>query len=204
MTINRTFFFNYVRANLFTGRLSTAQVDGMNHILDIWEAQHTRKDDRWLAYALGTAFHETACTMQPIPERGGKSWLIRMYSPFSPDPRRAALAKRNGQRSDADALAYCGKGYVQLTWRNNYIKMGTILSVPLEAQPDLALDPNIAAKIMFYGMENGTFTGAALGTYFNATKDDWRNARKIINGLDCAEKIAEYGKAFYAALAYTV
>lgn len=61
--INRKFFFEHVRANLFAGRLTASQVSGMTFILDVWEAGHAAQDDRWLAYALGTAFHETAFTM---------------------------------------------------------------------------------------------------------------------------------------------
>ena len=113
------------------------------------------------------------------------------------------MAKQNGQRSDQDALDYCGKGYVQLTWRNNYIVMGTALGDALGTEPDLALQPTIAAKIMFHGMEHGSFTGKKFATYFTGATQDWVNARRIINGLDCADKIAVYAKDFYAAISYT-
>jgi hypothetical protein len=33
---------------------------------------------------------------------------------------------------------------------------------------------------------------------------DWVSARKIINGRDRADLIADYGRAYYAALSYTV
>ena len=86
MPINRAFFFDHVRATRFTGKMTNAQVDGLAFILDEWEAHHASQDDRWLAYALGTAYHETAFTMQPVTEFGGKSYKIRMYSPHSADP----------------------------------------------------------------------------------------------------------------------
>ena len=35
------------------------------------------------------------------------------------------------------------------------------------------------------------------------TAEDWLNARKIINALDCAPQIADYGKRFYGAISYT-
>jgi hypothetical protein len=55
---------------LFTGKLSQGQVDGLSFILNVWEAGHADKDDRWLAYAMGTAFHETQFTVQAVRELG--------------------------------------------------------------------------------------------------------------------------------------
>jgi hypothetical protein len=49
--INRKFFFDYVRQQVFKGRMSQKQVDGLNAILDAWEPTCAKKDDRWLAYA---------------------------------------------------------------------------------------------------------------------------------------------------------
>jgi hypothetical protein len=69
-TIDRKFFFDQCRQTLFTGKLSQGQVDGLSFILNIWEAGHADKDDRWLVYALGTAFHETQFTMQAVRELG--------------------------------------------------------------------------------------------------------------------------------------
>ncbi len=204
--INRKFFFDQVRATLYTGKLTKDQVSGLTHILDIWEAMPAPKDDRWLAYALGTAHHETAFTMQPIRERGGAAYFFRMYDPQSPLPNRAKLAKSMGALP-GDGVIFYGRGYVQLTWRTNYKKMETVFGTNLTsnmAAADGALDPSLAAKIMFKGMTDGIFTGRKFAQYFNATTEDWVNARRIINGLDCATKIAEYAKGFYAAMSYTV
>ena len=119
--INRKFFFNHCREVLFTGRLTPAQVDGMSFILDVWEANHASKDDRWLAYALATAFHETAFTMQPIRERGCKTYFLRMYDPNSSLPNRARLARRMGAYRVTDPFstvaAMCSFPGVQTTPR---------------------------------------------------------------------------------------
>ena len=64
--INRNFFFTQVRRTLFANNLRQSQVDGINAILDGWEAKYTADDDRWLAYALATTYHETDQHMQPI------------------------------------------------------------------------------------------------------------------------------------------
>ena len=52
-------------------------------------------------------------------------------------------------------------------------------------------------------METGLFTGKKFGDYFNKSKEDWINARRIINRLDKAPQIADYGKRFYGSISYT-
>lgn len=186
--MNRTAFFAAVRENPFGGSLAQAQVDGMNAILNEWDRRRLT-DLRHLAYMLATTFHETARTMQPIVERGSTSYFDRYEG-------RADL----GNTQKGDGYKFRGRGFVQLTGRANYVKAGTKLNVSLAIDPDIALDPDIAAKIMFVGMAEGWFTTKKLSDYFTGGKADWRNARRIVNGLDKADTIAGYGKAFYAAL----
>ena len=92
---------------------------------------------------------------------------------------------------------------MQLTGKRNYADMSQRLGVDLVGNPELALDLGISVRIIFVGMTLGTYTGRKLGDYFNAAKDDWVQARRIINGTDKANLIAGYGKRFYAALSYT-
>ena len=47
MSINREFFFDFSRVQLFGGSLSQKQVEGMTAILDYWEAKHAANDKRW-------------------------------------------------------------------------------------------------------------------------------------------------------------
>lgn len=206
MAINRQFFFEQVRATLFTGRLSQKQVEGTTGILDAWESAHANKDDRWLAYALGTAFHETAFTMQPIHEFGGNAYFFRMYDKGSPIPARRAVAARLGNTQAGDGILFHGRGFVQLTGRSNYTSMGSTFAVDLTssaAAADRVLNAQLAGKIMFLGMERGSFTSRKFADYFHGQTADWRNARRIINGFDCADAIAGYGRKFYAAISYT-
>lgn len=203
--INRRFFFDQCRETLFTGKLTRKQVQGLNFIVDVWERSHARKDDRWLAYALATAYHETAFTMQPIREFGGRAYFFRMYDPGSPVLRRANLARRMGALP-GDGPVFYGRGYVQLTWRANYQRMGKAFRIDLTSDTgaaDRVLQPELAAQILFKGMADGAFTGRRLADHFNPSKEDWRGARRIINGLDCADAIALYARRFYAAISYT-
>lgn len=194
--MNRTVFFDRVRASLFGGSLSQDQVAGMSSILDA-AAKYGVKDVRHLAYALATTFLETARTMQPIREKGGAAYFTRLYDVKG---ERSELARKMGNTAPGDGPRYCGRGYVQLTWKVNYVRAGKEIGVDLVATPDLALRPDIAAPIMFKGMAQGWFTGKKLSDYFSATKDDPVNARRIINGTDKARTIADYHAAFLAAL----
>lgn len=182
MELDRAKFFAQVRDRLFGGKLTEGQVSGTEAILNEWLARSPDADPRWLAYMLATTKHETAHTMQPIEEYGKG----RGYSYGVPDPT-------TGQ-------TYYGRGYVQLTWLSNYRKMGNLIGVDLVNRPELALDPTIAATIMFEGMEHGLFTGVGLPRYFNETTDDPVNARRIINGTDRAELIAGYHREYLSAL----
>jgi putative chitinase len=183
--INRKFFFDFCRINLFEGKLKQSQVDGLDTIITEWENNHHRKDDRWLAYMLATTYHETDKTMQPIEEYG--KGRTRAY----------------GKPDAVTGKAYYGRGYVQLTWKVNYATMSRVVKDDLINKPELALRTDYATMIMFYGMMNGSFTGKKLSDYFNPTTDKWISARRIINGLDKANMIADYGKKFYAAISYT-
>lgn len=204
-SINRKFLFDHVKGILFGGKFNPAQVKGIDALLDYWEKNHATKDDRWLAYVLGTAFHETAFTMQPIKEYGGDKYFTKMYDPL-PDGTRPSVAKQLGNVNRGDGKRYPGRGFVQITGRRNYKdwtnRLG-ISGVDLEAKPDLALDIRYATIIIFEGMIAGTFTSKRLPQYFNKTTEKWVEARAIVNGKDKANQIAFYAKTFYAAISYT-
>jgi putative chitinase len=194
MAIDRAAFFATVRASF--GALKQGQVDGFNAILDQWEARGG--DDRHLAYMLATAWHETARTVQPIKEMGGTKYFTRMYDIKGEHPDRARLL---GNLAPGDGARYCGRGYVQLTGMRNYAKAGSELDLPLVAHPDLAMNPGVAARIMFAGMAEGWFTGKKLSDYEGGGQEfDAVNARRIINGTDRAKAIAGYYRSFLVAL----
>lgn len=186
--INRDYFYNIVRTSLYPKGISGVAFEGMERFLDFWQVGDiigyppTGRDRRWLAYILATVYHETARTMQPIEEYGRGRGL------------------EYGKADPITGKTYYGRGYVQLTWKFNYEKMGKVFDVDLVNIPALASDPDLAMKICFYGMSRGSFTGRKLSQYFTVTVSDWVNARKIINGLDKAELVASYAKVFHLAL----
>ena len=191
--INRKFFFDNAKRTLFNSKMTQCQVNGLTAILDEWEENHPQKDDRWLAYMLATTHHETDRTMAPIEEYGkGKKC------------RYGQCCKQDGKPySDTPAIFY-GRGFVQLTWYENYAKAGKKLGVDMLNQPELALSLPIATKIMFTGMMEGWFTGKKLNDYFNGQKEDWVNARRIINGTDKAQLISSYAIKYYSSIGHSL
>lgn len=177
--IDREKFFTGARAT-FGGKMIASQVAGINSILDEWDRRELQ-DLRHLGYILATTKWETASTMQPITELGSQKYL--RGKPYWP---------------------WIGRGYVQLTWKSNYLKFRDRVheqfDVDIIVDMTAALRPNVAAFIMFEGMLRGEFTGRKLGDFFNGKTTDWLNARRIINGTDRASIVAALGKSFFADL----
>jgi len=80
-----------------------------------------------------------------------------------------------GNTEKGDGVRYKGRGYIQITGRANYATYGKRLGIDLVGNPDLALDANVAAKI--------------LAMYFKDRKvnvacdaKDWEFCRRKVNG----------------------
>lgn len=193
-------FFDHLRSSRVLGPVLTdGEVSGCNAILaacgaDGWPLADT-------AYALATAYHETAGTMQPIHEMGGAAYFTRMYDI---NGSRPAKARELGNLTPGDGIRYAGRGYVQLTGKTNYAKAGAKLGIDLVADPDAAMRPDIAAAIMVHGMREGWFTGRNIDDDLPrsgaANLAQFIASRDIINGRDKAEKIAAEAITFQGAL----
>jgi len=158
------------------GNFNSLQIQGLGYLIDCLEADNEVVDLRWGSYMLSTAWHETGHTFQPVEENGkGKGHKYGI-----PDPRTGKV--------------YYGRGLSQLTFYDNYELFGKLLHIDLINHPEKACEPDVAYQILSIGMRRGLFTGVGLPRYFNDTRDDPINARKIINSLDCAEEIAGYHK----------
>lgn len=195
--MNHAAFFAALRKReigVFGTSLRQAQVDGLNVIL----AACNGRPISHVAYLLATAYHETGATMKPVREAHGKTdqdSINRLD--------RAWRAGKLGQvrapywRPDATGKAWFGRGYVQLTHRDNYAKASALTGVDLVSHPEKAMVPQIAAKILVEGCEAGMFTGARLSQYLPG---DYVGARRVVNGTDLAQLIATHARAFEAAL----
>ena len=203
--VDRGKFFQGYRGQF--GKLSQEQVNGLNNLLAQMEADSYLTDVRWAAYMLATAKWETGNTFQPIKEYGTREYFIGRYG------HRHDL----GNDTPEEGATYAGRGFVQITGENNYEMAERALrkfypkevadyearsgkKFVLHTNPDALLDPKLAYCIMSYGMRTAAFTGVGLTRYINAAKCDYLNARKIINGLDQAERIAGFATKFQTIL----
>lgn len=197
MNINRKVFYDEVRKTIFDGKISEEEVEGIEVLLDAWEDDFADQPIEYLAYCLGTAFHETAYSMQPIKERGSASYKTRLYDVTGKNPKRA---RRMGNTKKGDGVKYCGRGHVQLTWKVNYRRASKYLGIDFVKSPDKVMIPEHSARIMFQGCIEGWFTGKKLGDYLGENRRNYYRARRVVNGLDCAMKIAAYAKRMERAL----
>lgn len=208
-------FFDIVRAELFSGSLTESQVQGINAlVLACVEYGLTVEK---IAYVLATAYHETGLVkrlpngrrimtrpMQPVRE--GEQGAGRKYGTWLTNSNGVKYCPKNGEfnapvyTKDEYPHLFFGRGFVQLTWYDNYLRAGTKLGVDLLQNPDLALDLAVSCKIIVVGMAEGWFTGRKLEHYFHSQKCDWVGARKIVNGTDKDDLIAGYAKTFFRAL----
>jgi putative chitinase len=193
-------FYEFLRGNKMLGpKIINSEFKGCDAIIKA--CANAGWPISWTAYALATAYHETAHTMQPIPEKGGNAYFKRMYDIQG---NRPAKARELGNLTPGDGVKYHGRGYVQLTGRRNYQIAGQRLGVDLVNHPEKALEAEIAARIMIHGMVEGWFTsrklpddlppkGPALLRQFVLSRD-------IINGTDKDDEIAAYANDFQTGL----
>jgi predicted chitinase len=205
--MNRETFFASLRrrdSGVFGTSLSQPQVIGTEALLDscvrngVTNAHH-------VANILAQCYHETGGRMSPVREAFASSdqqainALDRAWA-----AGRLKWVKTPYWRPDADGKSWFGRGFVQITHKANYAKMGERLRVNLTGNPSLALDPKISADIAVVGMSEGMFTGRKLSDYnFPAALNAHvsQNPRRIVNGQDGTDaRIAGYHRAFHAAL----
>lgn len=138
------------------------------------EAERRGLSLQFKAYILATAWWESAHTMQPIRERGGETYL-------------------RGKQY----YPWVGEGLVQVTWEANHRKFGA-------TAPGQLLTWEKALPALFDGMLKGMFTGKRLSDYITEQRVDYRNARRIVNGIDRADEIAKLALLFEKALRQAV
>ncbi|MFA7268209.1 MAG: peptidoglycan-binding protein [Sterolibacterium sp.] len=125
-----------------------------------------------VAAALGTIRAETEGFV-PIAE---------LPSHFNTLPGQAAFSKYEndsdlGNTQPGDGARFRGRGYVQLTGRDNYERFGKLLDIPLSANPDGACAPEVAGCLLAAYLDaNRIKLAEALG------RDDFKAARKVVNG----------------------
>ncbi len=107
-----------------------------------------------------------------------------------------------GNTQPGDGPRFKGRGYVQITGRNNYKDWSQKLGIDLVSNPDLAAKPDVAATILVLGMRDGNFTSKKLSDYINRDNRDFVNARRIVNGdiQKNGSMIAQDAERYYKVL----
>lgn len=192
--INRKVFYERYRAKY--GGLKQTQVNTYEAIFNFWDSRSVLVDERWLAYILATAFHETGRRMTPIREGfcSTDACSIRCVTNMFNKKR----IKKNYAVIHGNGNSYFGRGLVQLTHGYNYKRIGHNIGLgdQLYDNPSLVLKVDISVKILCVGMLIGSFTSHKLENFFNHSEEDWLGARKIINGSDKKVLIKGYALNF--------
>jgi predicted chitinase len=126
--------------------------------------EHALVDRPSVIAVLATVGTETA-GFEPINEFGGPQYFTQHYE------GRADL----GNTQPGDGVRFHGRGFIQITGRANYRAYGVRLGIPLEEQPDLALDPAVAARILACYFKDRKIAD-------DARRGDWQSVRKKVNG----------------------
>ena len=175
--LNTNEFFDRLRIAL---RESLTPTQMRSVALLLTEADnHGVTDVNQMAYILATCWHECRFkSMREIRSKKTGSQVWKFQNKYWPS-------------------GYYGRGFSQLTWLKNYRKFSQIVGVDLVSNPDAALIPEIGAKILVFGMVNGTFvahglkSNTRLAKFFPGGGDpDWMGARTIVNGTFQADKVA--------------
>jgi hypothetical protein len=205
--MDRSRFYAALRSpgsGLFDGSLSQSQVDGMEGILDAMLAVGDGRA-KTLAYALATAYHETGRRMVPVREgfassdAGAIKAVAALAAKLGPNSAPAKYGKPAGPYN----LCYYGRGHVQLTWHDTYVRSSKDAGTDLERDPDRMLDPVISARILILGLVDGRWNGKGLGIAHylpDAGPDDLMNARRTVNLTDRWDLVAGYYKAVLRAI----
>lgn len=179
-------YFNEARRLIFY-KFTQPQVDGIKLITAYCEQQSVPLNHA--AYILATTKWETAHTMEPIKEYG------------------RGRGKKYGKPAGPYNKIYYGRGYVQLTWLDNYRRATKKLGVNFVKDPDKVMKPQHAVRILVHGMLEGWFTGMDLDDFIDMIDEpdsedlkEFIRARKTVNGTDKARQIGEIALLFEKAL----
>jgi predicted chitinase len=98
-----------------------------------------------LLHFISQCAHETMNFMH-LSELGGSQYISKKYD-LKHSPNRAKML---GNTQVGDGEKFKGRGFIQITGRYNYKMAGDALGLPLEENPELAEDPEVAAEIAIW------------------------------------------------------
>jgi predicted chitinase len=121
--------------------------------------------DRASVIAVLATIATEVSSFEPIDELGGPEYFTRHYE------GREDL----GNTQPGDGVRFHGRGFIQVTGRANYRSYGRRLGLPLEERPELALEPEVAARLLASYFADRKIADAA-------RSGDWQLVRRKVNG----------------------
>jgi hypothetical protein len=146
-----------------------------------------------------------------VTEWDGDQWLVSPAGATRPLPHNhgrgasADIAARPRYvADDGDERSYFGRGFVQLTWWDNYVGTGVLLGLGLDLlfDPDSVDEPEIAYKIISTGMRTGKgfANGRTFSQFFHGDHTDYVHARSMVNGKSHQHEIGGIAQKFESVL----
>jgi putative chitinase len=128
-------------------------------------------------YGINTPVRQAAFLAQIGHESGGLRFVREMWGPTAAQVRYEGRTDLGNTRP-GDGLRYLGRGLIQVTGRDNYRRIGKVMGLDLENNPELLEQPQWAAQsaALFWNGINGN-TLADAGDFERLTK-------KINGGLN--------------------
>ncbi len=114
--------------------------------------------------AIATIAVETG-NFSPVKERGGPTYLANLYE----------NRKDLGNVNPGDGAKFRGRGFIQITGRWDYEHFGEELGRDLLSNPDIVLDPAVAAEVLALYFHERHVT-----EYADA--QNWEMVRRRVNG----------------------
>lgn len=157
-------------------------VAGIARSFDGLAAAHGVTTRLRICHFMAQAAHETDL-FRTLQEYGGADYFARYDG-------RADL----GNTQPGDGARFHGRGIFQLTGRANYRRFGALVGIDLEAQPVLAMRPDVSLAVAFaYWRERGCDAAA--------DADDVARVTRLINGgrngLDERTRLLAAAKAIW-------
>lgn len=170
-------------------RADRRHIDDITDNLDIIESAQINKTVNRISYFCAQLGHESGGlsrleeNLNYSAAQMQKVWPSRFPTKadaqkFVGKPRELAnyvYGGRLGNTDPNDGWLYRGRGYIQLTGKENYRKFGQLLDLPLERNPDLATDPVVAMRIAVEYWKK-------IGGNRYADRDDFTGLTRAING----------------------
>lgn len=123
-----------------------------------------------LAQFLAQTKHESWDFTKLNEKPASKDYFMKKYDiKYAPK-----MARKLGNNKVGDGAKYFGRGFIQLTGKDNYARAGKALNLPLLEKPELAADPEVAAKIAIW------YWNTRVKPYV----DDFNNTREVTKRIN--------------------